>query len=118
MIEIWYAWNNRSGHQHNISGNRRRLFNLIEDQVGPRQYGLNCSIVQINELFRCRLCKKTFDTKAKLEHHTIKVHYKFEDTFTASYNNNAESMLFERAAEEEKARKRTRGPYRKSLSSR
>lgn len=82
----------------------------------PRQYGLNCSIVQINELFRCRLCKKTFDTKAKLENHTIKVHYKFEDTFTAS--DNAESMLFERAAEEEKARKRTRGPYRKSLSSR
>jgi hypothetical protein len=84
----------------------------------PRQYGLSCSIVQINELFRCRLCKKTFDTKAKLENHTIKVHYKFEDSFTASDNNNAEYMLLERAAEEEKARKRTRGPYRKSLSSR
>lgn len=83
-----------------------------------RQYGLNCSIVQINELFRCRLCKKTFDTKAKLENHTIKVHYKFEDTFTVSDNNNVESKLLERAAEEEKARKRTRGPYRKSLSSR
>jgi hypothetical protein len=38
--------------------------------------------------------------------------------FTASDNNNAESMLLERVDEEEKARKRTRGPYRKSLSSR
>jgi hypothetical protein len=83
-----------------------------------RQYGLNCSVVQINELFRCRLCKKNFDTKTMLENHSIKVHDKFEDTFATFDNNNAESMLLERADEEEKARKRTRGPYRKSLSSR
>ena len=71
----------------------------------PRQYGLNCSIVQINELFRCRLCKKTFDTKAKLENHTIKVHYKFEDTFTASNNNNAESCYLKEQLRKKKLEK-------------
>jgi hypothetical protein len=75
----------------------------------PRWYGLNCSIVQINELFRCRLCKKTFDTEEELENHTIKVHYKYEYTFTASDNNNAESMLLERAVEEEKSSKKNKG---------
>ena len=69
-------------------------------------------------MFQCRLCKKTFDTKTKFENHAIKVHGKLQYTFTASDNNNAESMLLERAAKEEKARKRTRGPYRKSSSSR
>ncbi|MGH9983196.1 MAG: C2H2-type zinc finger protein [Nitrososphaeraceae archaeon] len=68
-------------------------------------------------MFQCRLCKKTFDTKTKFENHAIKVHGKLQFTFTASDNNNAESILLERAAKEEKARKRTRGPYRKSSSS-
>jgi hypothetical protein len=69
-------------------------------------------------MFQCQLCKKTFDTKTKLENHAVKVHGKSQYTFTASDNyNNTESMLLERTAKEKKARKRTRGPYRKSVSS-
>ena len=47
---------------------------FIEESSGEsKAVGLNCSVVQINELFRCRLFKKTFDTNTKLENHSIKV---------------------------------------------
>jgi hypothetical protein len=58
-------------------------------------------------MFQCRLCKKTFDTKTKFANHVIKIHGKLQYTFTASYNNNTESMLLERAAKEEEENKRT-----------
>jgi len=42
-------------------------------QKSLRRYGLNCSIVYINEMFQCRLCEKTLDTKTKYKNHAIKV---------------------------------------------
>jgi 5-methylcytosine-specific restriction endonuclease McrA len=74
------------------------------------------SVAHINEMFQCQLCKKTFDTKTKFKNHAIKVHGKLQYTFTESDNNKAEFKLLEREDKEEKARKRTRGPNRKSSS--
>ena len=92
--------------------------------------------VHIDKMFQCQSCNKVFGTKVKLGKHAAKVHdsSQYTTTKTANYNNNdnnnstreqlvadksdykTEYMLLERAAEEEKARKRTRGPYRKSVS--
>jgi uncharacterized C2H2 Zn-finger protein len=84
--------------------------------------------VHIDKMFQCQSCNKVFGTKIKLEKHAAKVHGSLQYTTTATtanYNNsnnngtieqlvadksdyNTEYMLLERAAEEEKARKRTR----------
>jgi uncharacterized C2H2 Zn-finger protein len=89
-------------------------------------------VVHIDKMFQCQSCNKVFGTKVKLEKHAAKVHgsSQYTTAATADSNNNGtieqlvadksdyrtEYMLLERAAEEEKARKRTRGPYRKSVS--
>jgi uncharacterized C2H2 Zn-finger protein len=94
--------------------------------------------VHIDKMFQCQSCNKVFGTKIKLEKHAADVHGSSQYTTTATtadYNNNndnnngtiqqlvadksdykTEYMLLKRAAEEKKARKRTRGPYRKSVS--
>jgi hypothetical protein len=51
---------------------------------------------------RCVICGKAFARSEELEEHSMTVH------------NSEESMLLRKAGEEEKARKRSRGPYRKS----
>lgn len=94
-------------------------------------------VVHIDKMFQCQSCNKVFSTKIKLEKHAADAHSSSQYTTTATtvnYNDNdnnngtieqlvadksdykTEYMLLERAAEEEKARKRTRGPYRKSVS--
>jgi uncharacterized C2H2 Zn-finger protein len=88
--------------------------------------------VHIDKMFQCQSCNKVFGTKIRLEKHAADVHGSSQHTTitTANDNNNSpieqlvadksdydtEYVLLERAAEEEKARKRTRGPYRKSVS--
>ncbi len=77
-------------------------------------------------MFQCQHCKKIFHTKTGFEKHEVEIHRKSRYTAgkvncNKKYNNNVadktEFVLLGRAAKEEKARKRTRGPYRKSISS-
>jgi uncharacterized C2H2 Zn-finger protein len=79
-------------------------------------------IVHIDDMLQCQSCNKVFVDKQKFEEHSTEVH----GTKTQSDSNFAkkhrieekvddmQSMLLKRNMEEEKARKRTRGPYRKS----
>jgi hypothetical protein len=55
-------------------------------------------------MHRCMICGKAFTGFEELEEHSMKVHNSFEE----------ESMLLRKAGGEDKARKRSRGPYRKS----
>ena len=87
--------------------------------------------VHIDKIFQCQSCNKLFVSKREFENHTTKVHGDSQYTTAADHNNMStervlieetddeemESMLLERVNEEEKARKRTRGPYRKASSS-
>jgi uncharacterized Zn finger protein len=82
--------------------------------------------VHIDKMFQCQSCNKVFDTKIKFENHAAKVHGNSQ--YTTDSNStmeklvvekedaDTESMLLGKAAQEKKARKRTRGPYRKSVS--
>jgi hypothetical protein len=83
-------------------------------------------------MFRCLLCNKILESKTKFENHAKEVHgiSHYTNTAATNYNKNntinevfadksdnkVESMLLEKTAKEEKTRKRTRGPYRKSVS--
>ena len=92
--------------------------------------------VHIDKMFQCQSCNKIFGTKNKFENHVAEIHDKPQKTtvIPASYDNSEssrttdlsvaqnvdndmESILYRKAAQEKKARKRTRGPYRKSVSS-
>jgi hypothetical protein len=53
---------------------------------------------------RCMICGKAFAGSEELKEHSMTVHNSYEE----------ESVLLRKASEEEKARKRSRGPYRKS----
>ncbi len=53
---------------------------------------------------KCSICGMTFATAGELEEHSIAAHNFAEQ----------ESSLLRKAGEEEKARKRSRGPYRKA----
>jgi hypothetical protein len=55
-------------------------------------------------MHRCTICGKAFTGFEELEEHIMTVHNSYEE----------ESMLLRKASEEDKARKRSRGPYRKS----
>lgn len=83
--------------------------------------------VHIDKLFQCQSCNKVFDTKIKFETHAGEVHgnSQYPDSKSNStmrrlvaekVDNDMESVLLGKADREEKARKRTRGPYRKSIS--
>jgi uncharacterized C2H2 Zn-finger protein len=91
----------------------------------------------VNKMFQCQSCNKIFDTKDKFENHTAEIHgvsqkttivpTSYDDSESRSRNidqsiaqnryNEIESNLFKKTIREKKARKRTRGPYRKSVSS-
>jgi hypothetical protein len=58
-------------------------------------------------MHRCIICGKAFTGFEELEEHSMMVHNSYGE----------ESMLLRKASEEEKARKRSRGPYRKSHAS-
>ena len=92
--------------------------------------------VHINEMCQCQACNKVFDNRQEFEKHAIQVHGSSSHYSSKSYsedsdgsmnnvqdnnynreaaadNYNLESKLL-RQTSEEKARKRTRGSYRKS----
>jgi uncharacterized C2H2 Zn-finger protein len=92
--------------------------------------------VHIDKMFQCQSCNKIFGTKNKFENHVAEIHDNLQraTVIPASYDNgkssrttdlsvaqnvdsDMESILYRKAAQEKKARKRTRGPYRKSVSS-
>jgi hypothetical protein len=62
-------------------------------------FGALCSTVH-----RCIICGKAFVYSKELELHSMRMHDSDKE----------ECMLLRKAGEEEKARKRSRGPYRKS----
>jgi uncharacterized C2H2 Zn-finger protein len=78
--------------------------------------------VHMDKVIQCLSCAKFFEDKQEFEKHSIKVH----GNVSQSRSNNGikqrneekaddkESVLLKRTMEGEKARKRTRGPYRKS----
>jgi hypothetical protein len=87
-------------------------------------------------LFQRQSCNMVFDTKNKFENPVAKMRdnsqnitvipYSYENSQSSRTidgsvelyaDNDMESILFRKAAQEKKARKRTRGPYRKSVSS-
>jgi uncharacterized C2H2 Zn-finger protein len=93
--------------------------------------------VHIDKMFQCQSCNKIFDTKDKFENHAAEIHGMSQNTtiVSTSYDdserssktidqsiaqnvdNEIESNLFKKVIREKKARKRIRGPYRKSVSS-
>ena len=92
--------------------------------------------VHIDKMFQCQSCNKIFGTKNKFENHIAEIHDNSQNAIVipASHDisessrttdlsvaqnvdNDMESILYRKAAQEKKARKRTRGPYRKSVSS-
>jgi uncharacterized C2H2 Zn-finger protein len=93
--------------------------------------------VHINEMLQCQSCNKVFGNSQEFEKHAIEVHgscghypsksnsdddidniqvnnNKKEEEVVAPDNDSIESKLLRQTTEEENARKRTRGPYRKS----
>jgi uncharacterized C2H2 Zn-finger protein len=82
------------------------------------------TIVHINKMLQCQSCGRVFDNKDKFSRHVAKVHgnsQQLDSNFDKKYRfkeqvDDIESMLLKQITEEEKARKRTRGPYRKSSS--
>ena len=81
-------------------------------------------IVHIDKMLQCQSCGKVFDNKQKFEKHSAKVHggkSQSDSNFAKKHRyeekvDDVQSMLLKRNMGEEKARKRTRGPYRKSSS--
>jgi hypothetical protein len=92
--------------------------------------------VHIDKMFQCQSCNKIFGTQDKFENHAAEIHGMSQKTtivptsydsesssrtidqsIAQNVDNEIESNLFKKATREKKARKRTRGPYRKSVSS-
>lgn len=80
-------------------------------------------IVHIDRMLQCQSCSKVFDNKQMFEKHIAELHgskFSHSDSNFANKHrieekvDDMQSMLLKRNMEEEKARKRTRGPYRKS----
>jgi uncharacterized C2H2 Zn-finger protein len=94
--------------------------------------------VHINELFQCQSCNKVFGNSQEFEKHAIEVHGSGDSHYPSKSNSDGDSMgniqynndnkkevvvadndsieskLLRQTNGEEKARKRNRGPYRKS----
>jgi uncharacterized C2H2 Zn-finger protein len=79
-------------------------------------------IVHIDKMLQCQSCNRVFDNKQKFKEHSAEVHgsdSQSNSNFAKEHRiaekvDDMQSMLLKRNMEEEKARKRTRGPYRKS----
>jgi Zinc finger, C2H2 type len=94
-------------------------------------------VLHNDRIYQCQSCNKIFDTKYRFENHLAEIHDTSQNATAIStgydnsesssrtldqsgeqdLDNNMESVLFRKIAQEKKARKRTRGPYRKSVSS-
>jgi uncharacterized C2H2 Zn-finger protein len=105
--------------------------------VNSRELLKHQNAVHIDKMFQCQSCNKIFGTKDKFENHAGEIHgmprnriivpSSYDDSesskrtvdqsITQNKDNEIESNLFKKAIREKKARKRTRGPYRKSVSS-
>ena len=88
------------------------------------ELGSHRRAVHTDKMIQCQSCAEFFEGKLDFEKHSIDVHgsasqsssnlgakQRFEEKV-----DDTESMLLKRTMEEEKARKRTRGPYRKSAA--
>jgi ribosome-binding protein aMBF1 (putative translation factor) len=105
--------------------------------VNPKELLKHKIVLHGDRIYQCQSCNKIFDTKYKFENHLAEIHDTSQNTtaISAGYensesssrtmdqsveqdvDNNMESVFFRKAAQEKKARKRIRGPYRKSVSS-
>jgi hypothetical protein len=105
--------------------------------VNPKELLKHKTVLHSDRIYQCQSCNKIFDTKYKFENHLAEIHDTSQNTtaISAGYensesssrttdqsveqdvDNNMESVFFRKAAQEKKARKRIRGPYRKSVSS-
>jgi hypothetical protein len=104
--------------------------------VGSNELLKHQIAAHVDKIFQCQSCNKIFDTKDMFENHVTKIHgvsqttvvpTSYDDIESRSRNidqsiaqnryNEIESNLFKKTIREKKARKRTRGPYRKSVSS-
>ncbi|MGI0037489.1 MAG: hypothetical protein ACRD99_03945 [Nitrososphaera sp.] len=80
--------------------------------------------VHKDKMIRCKSCARFFENRQEFEKHSIEVHGSasqsgFDSGVKQKYEEKAddtESILLKRTMEEDKARKRTRGPYRKSAA--
>jgi uncharacterized C2H2 Zn-finger protein len=108
---------------------------FINEKELAKHRALVHSIDNDQKMFQCQSCSKFFDSKEDFAKHAIEVHnekfnYNIEKNCDRRYNgkritianikdkeqgnNNTENRLLKRVNSEEKARKRTIGPYRKS----
>ena len=79
--------------------------------------------VHMDKMFQCQSCTGIFDSRQEFEKHSTEVHGSGSQSSNFGMKHqyeekvdDTESMLMKRSMEEEKARKRTRGPYRKSAA--
>jgi hypothetical protein len=88
------------------------------------ELGSHRRAVHTDEMIQCQSCAKFFESKLDFEKHSMGVHggaSQSNNNFGAKQRfeekvDDTESMLLKRTMEEDKARKRTRGPYRKSAA--
>ena len=79
-------------------------------------------IVHVDQMLQCQSCNKVFANKEEFKEHEIEIHSGSKSSSNLSekqmiiseLGEDIESTLLKRANEEKHARKRTRGPYRKS----
>jgi uncharacterized C2H2 Zn-finger protein len=79
-------------------------------------------IVHIDQMLQCQSCNKVFTNKEEFKKHEIEIHSGSKSSSDLSekqmiaggLGEDIESTLLKGANEEKHARKRTRGPYRKS----
>jgi uncharacterized C2H2 Zn-finger protein len=78
--------------------------------------------VHVDSMLQCQACGRFFEGEKEFEKHAIEVHGSASQTASNSAHSlsldagedTKESMLLKREIDQEKARKRSRGPYRKS----
>ena len=81
-------------------------------------------IVHVDQMLQCQSCNKVFTNKEEFKKHEIEIHsgsksssnLSEKHTIISELGEDIESALLKGANEEKHARKRTRGPYRKSAS--
>jgi hypothetical protein len=81
-------------------------------------------IVHVDQMLQCQSCNKVFTNKEEFKKHEIEIHsgsrsssnLSEKQTIISELGEDIESALLKGANEEKHARKRTRGPYRKSAS--
>jgi hypothetical protein len=81
-------------------------------------------IVHVDQMLQCQSCNRVFTNKEEFKKHEIEIHsgsksssnLSEKQTIISELGEDIESALLKGANEEKHARKRTRGPYRKSAS--